>query len=351
MPPFVLIGLAAGLACAALFASATAGGMGGRLLLFFLAPMPAFLAGLGWGPASAAIAAIAAALGVGLLINITAGAMVLLTHGLPTAYLCYLVQLNRPGTAGAAGVPATPIGEPATPVTGGPPASSGQTGVEWYPVGRLVAMSALIAGALALLSLLQLGTDLDEVRKLLRELLDKVFLKQLPGFKDRKIEEPEIKLLTEVALYAFPAAAALSWLGGFLLNLYVAGRITLASGRLARSWPDLGAMTFPRGLGFALAVSLIGTTVLTDYPALIASGFAGALFLAYVVLGLAILHELTRGHAARPFILWGVYLALLILNPWAGVAVALIGILEPLLPWRRRHRAAPPSPGGGPGTG
>lgn len=339
MPPFIIVGLAAGLASAALFASATAGGMGGRLLLFFLAPLPSFLAGLGWGPMAALISAVAAAAGVALLLSVKAGLMVLISHGLPAAYLCYLAQLSRTVSA-----PALPRSDGSGTLTG--PAAAPSSSVEWYPAGRLVATSALIAGALALTSLLQLGTDLDDARKVLKDLLDKVFLRQLPGFKDRKIEEAELNQLAEIALYAFPAAAALSWLASFLLNLYLAGRITLASGRLPRPWPDLPSMTFPRGFGFLLAAALAVASVMTGYPALIASGFAGALFLAYTFLGLAVVHELTRGHAARPIILAGVYIVLLVLNAWAGLFLALVGVLEPVLPWRRRGPGGPAPPAG-----
>lgn len=332
MPQFIIIGLAAGIASAALFASATAGGMGGRLFLFFLAPLPSFLAGLGWGPYAAAISAMAAAAGISLLLSVKAGLLVLLSHGLPAAYLCYLAQLGRAAPVAGRG-PGSAFGQ--TP-------SSQASGTEWYPVGRLIAASALIAGALAVTSLLQLGGDLDQARAVLKDLLDKIFLKQLPGFKDRQIEEAELNQLTELALYAFPAAAAFSWLGSLLLNLYLAGRITHASGRLPRPWPDLPAMTFPRGFSLLLAISLTVAALTTGYPALIASGIAGALFLAYVMMGLAIVHELTRGHAARPFILGGVYFALLFLNAWAALLLALLGAFEPILPWRRGR-------GGGPG--
>lgn len=340
MPQFVIIGLAAGLACAALFASATVGGRGGHLLLFFLAPLPAFLAGLGWGPLAAAISAATATIATGLLLSAKAGLLLLVSHGLPAAYLCYLAQLRRtvatadigPASAGANGAAELP----------GPAASRSPSSTEWYPVGRLVAASTLIAGALAVVTLLQIGGNLDETRAFLKDLLDKVFLKQLPGFKDRKIEEAELNTLADIALYAFPAAAAVSWLASFLLNLYLAGRITQASGRLPRPWPDLPAMAFPRGFGLLLAISLAVVSLSVGYPALVASGFAGALFAAYVCMGLAVVHELTRGHAARPFVLWGVYAALLILNPWAGLLLALVGVFEPILPWRRANVPRPP---------
>lgn len=328
MPPFVLIGLAAGLASAVLFASATAGGITGRFLLFFLAPLPGFLAGLGWGAGAAIVSGLATALGCAFLLSPMGALVVLVSQGLPIALICYLSQLSRPVA------PSAPAG----------PGGSSEPGVEWYPLGRMVAILTLIAGVMAFLTLLMLGNTLDDVRGLLRELIEKVFTQQLPGFKDRKPEEAELKQLTEIALYAFPAASASSWLGGFLLNLYLAGRVTLASGRLARPWPDLAAMVFPRGFRFGLAIAVVVAGVTAGYPALIASGFVGAYLVAYLLLGLAILHYVTRGHAARPFILWGVYLFLFILNTWAGLVLALIGILEPILPWRRSNRPDPSGP-------
>ena len=314
MPHFILIGLAAGLASAVLFASATAGSPAGRLLLFFLAPLPGFLAGLGWGSAAATISAVAAAVGCGVLLGAKSGLVVLLSQGIPVALLCYLAQLSRTRSVDGGTEP--------------PPA-------EWYPVGRMVAMAALMAGFLAFLTMLLLGRDLDGLRALLRDLIEKVFLQQLPGLKERNLGEAEIAALTEVTLYAFPATTAISWLGSLLLNFYLAGRITLASGRLPRPWPDLAAITFPRALGFGLAAAFAVLTFVSGYPALLASGFGGAFLFAYLLMGLAIVHYVTRGAAARPFILWAVYLSLLVLNTWAGLALALLGALEPILPWRR----------------
>lgn len=318
----LLIGLAAGLASAALFASATAGHPVGRLLIFFLAPLPAFLAGLGWGTLAAAVSTVAATAGAAALLGWRSALVVLLSQGLPVTALCHLAQLGRPA-----------------------PLHNGQAGVaavEWYPVGRMIAWSVAMAGIIAFGTMLLLAPDLDSMRKLLRELIEKLFLQQLPGLKDRKLTDEEIAALTEVTLYAFPATTAVSWLGGLLLNFYLSGRITLASGRLPRPWPDLAAITYPRGFGLGLALSLAIVTLSTGYPALLASGFAGAFFLAYLFLGLAIIHYVTRGKPARPLILASTYLTFFLLNTWAGLAIALLAVLEPVLPWRRWKK--PPNP-------
>lgn len=329
----ILIGIAAGFAMSVLVASAGMGSFGGRFLLHFLAPLPAFLAGLGWGPVAALACALSAMLGATLVLSAKMGLVVLLSQGLPVALLCYLAQLNREATVQG------PTGQPVA-------------ATEWYPVGRLVAVAAAVSGALAFASLYVLGQDIDELRKLLRKLIEEVFLKQLPGLKERTLSESEIATLTEMALYAFPAASALSWLGGFLLNFYLAGRITLGSGRLLRPWPDIPAMTFPRGFGMGLALALAGAVGLTGYPALAASGFAGAFFLAFVFMGLAVIHHASRGKAMRPVLLAGLYLGVVILNTWAGLLLALLGILAPLLPLRRSQGPGPgplpPAPRPGP---
>jgi hypothetical protein len=197
-----------------------------------------------------------------------------------------------------------------------------------------------MAAALAFISLMLLGSDLDQLRAMLKDVVEKVFLKQLPGFQDRQLGEKEIAALVELTLYVLPGASALSWLAGFLLNLYLAGRITLASGRLVRPWPDLAATWLPRSVGLGLAAG-VGLTFLSGYPGLIASGFAGAFFCAYVLIGLAVIHFVTRGRPGRSAILWGVYVALILLNTWAAIVLALIALLEPFHRWREKASGRP----------
>jgi hypothetical protein len=320
MPPFLLVGLAAGIASALLFASASAGGLAGRMLLFFLAPLPTYLAGLGWGAVAAGIAAVISALGAATFLGAKTGAVYLLGHGLPAVVLCYLALLNRPVATS---------GDPSEP------------DVEWYPPGRILSAATLMAGALALLTVLLIATDLDTLRQMMREFLDKVILKQMPSLGSGQLGEAELAMLTELMVYALPAGSASLWLSGFLLNIWLAGRITQFSGRLPRPWPDLAAARFPPRFGLGLALAVTASVLLSGYPGLVAWSFVGAYFLAYTLMGLAIVHYATRGLVARPLILWAVYAALLMLNTWAAMPIALLAVLEPVLPWRRPPEGAP----------
>ena len=326
MPYFILIGLAGGFASAVLFMSATGGGAAGRVLLYFLAPLPSFLAGLGWGPASALIAALAASAGIGFVLGGVWPAFVfLVSQGLPVVLLCHLALLNRPVA----------------------PDDGSGTAVEWYPIGRLLAAAAIMAGGLSVMSLLMLGGDLEEVGRILRELIEKVFAQDLAALRNKPLTTEEIDALAQLGLFLLPAASATSWLAGFSLNLWLAGRITQATGRLVRPWPDLAAMTFPPGMLWGLVIALV-FTFLPGYPGLISSGFAGALLFAYMLMGLAIIHYVTRGKPQRPFILWGVYFLLLLFNSWTAAVIALLAIAEPISPLKRWPPSAGPPARRGP---
>ena len=142
---------------------------------------------------------------------------------------------------------------------------------------------------------------------------------------------------------SFAAAVASFWMVVACLNLWLGGLIPHASGRLARPWPNLTELALPRiaPLVFAAAIAL---SFLPGYPGLIASGFGSAMFFAYLLVGLAIIHNLTQASAARPFILFAVYFALVALNPFSGIVVSMIGIAEPISPLRRSFGTGTPGP-------
>jgi hypothetical protein len=316
----LIVGTGLGLVAAVVFASATTGPLVARFLLFFITPLPIALAGLGWGWHTAAIAGLAGTLLVAIGTSVLVALVFALSQVVPMLALTHLALLSRTAPAG---------GE----------------AIEWYPPGRLVIWAAIMSGLLAIASLLLIGGDLEDLRKTLAEFIEKTLQSGLPQLPNATpLSEAEIKSLSEIALGLLPAASAVSWLAMLLFNLWLAGRITLASGQLARPWPDLAAMEYPRGTALAFAAALLAT-MLSGYAGLAASGFAGAFFMAFVLLGLAIVHFITRGAAWRPFALWALYATLIFLNMWIGVAAAILGLSESIFGLRRRY--PPPS---GPST-
>src|SRR3978361_1344740 len=100
MITMLLTGLAAGCASALMFASIISGALI-SLLLFYLAPLPLMVAALGWGPLSATIGGIAAALCLGAIFGLPYCISFVLTVALPAWWLGHLALLRRPVTTGA----------------------------------------------------------------------------------------------------------------------------------------------------------------------------------------------------------------------------------------------------------
>ena len=319
MPISLIIGAGSGLVSAALFTSAaTATSLAG--ILFYLAPLPLCLAGLGWGGMAALLSALTGTVVVAASLGASTAAVFALSIAAPTALLAHLALLSRPA--------ATPNGQ----VVGA---------LEWYPPGRIVGWAALIAGLLAGILVLTVGYDQEAYRDTIREILEHSTLKEL----DRNgtvFTEEAIASLSSVLARALPAAFAVIWLTITLFNLWIAALIVDASGRALRPWPDLRAFELSNALVPIFAAAL-AASFLPGLPGLLATGLAGALLFAYVLQGLAVIHLYSRGLPFRAVLLTAVYLGILLLG-WVALVVAILGLTEPLLGLRQRRQ--PPTSGG-----
>jgi hypothetical protein len=124
-------------------------------------------------------------------------------------------------------------------------------------------------------------------------------------------------------------------------NIWIAARITRASGRFPAPWPDLPrSLRAPRWLAAALFVAL-GLAFVGGLPGLLALSVAGALGMAFAVQGLALVHDVTRGKSYRLPLLIIVYLTLGMLMPWLLIVYALVGLADAALGLRERRRKPP----------
>lgn len=311
-----LIGIAAGLVTAVVFLSATTGPHAMRVLLYLLTPLPLFLAGLSQGWTAALAGGIAGSLAIAAITTPAVGTVFAASEAVPVVVLTYLTMLSRPAS-------------------GPGPDVDTSSGLEWYPIGRVVIWAALLSAAMSLVAMVMLGPDLETLRATVRKLVEewlKLWLQATGAGKD--LTDADKDNLADVGMYVLPGAVALSWMISALLNLWLAGRITLASGLLARPWPDIAAMQYPRFAPLLLAGASFAT-LLTGYPALLASALAGAFYLAYVLMGLAVVHYVTRGQSWRPFALWALYAVLLVFNTGVSLLVALVGLADGFVSIRR----------------
>lgn len=312
MPTNVFIlAIAAGLVSAVVFASATTGAFVLRIVLFLLTPLSLYLTGLGLGPIAAAIAAITATAGVLLIANPVAAEVYAVSTALPAVVCTRLALLNRDVDGDR----------------------------EWYPIGRIAVAAAVFAGAFAMLALILMGGDVETLTKLLHTVVEtfvKTELSQIPGAPE--LGPAEIDEITRSTLFSLPWALGLLAMGTILLNLWLAGRITLASGRLKRPWPDLMGFSMPPGATFTLLVA-IALSFVGGLAGLLAAGVAAPFTLAFALVGLALIHALTRGSPWRTFILTALYLGVLFV-PHIGLLLAIAGLAETV--FRYRSAGKPP---------
>jgi hypothetical protein len=314
----LLVGVGAGIVSAALYASAWTGTVLGIFVLFFLSPMPVSIAGLGWGWGAAAVAAVVGALTVGTTGGLRSGLVYLLALGAPSAVFSYLALLNREDQDGY---------------------------TQWYPVGRIVAWATAFAGLLAAGAILGIATDIESLRASLQQMLDRMLVLDGTGPGGTSMTAEQKAGFAALMTALLPWAMATTWFTVAILNLWAAAHVVMRSGRLARPWPDLSETTLPPGMALAFA-GTVAASLLGDMTGLIASGFASAFVFAFMLVGLGILHRLTRGSVIRPVLLSLVYAGLMFLSPFSSLLVALIGLAEPLL----RGRVPPGQPPAGPQT-
>ena len=313
MMQFGLVGIGAGAAAALLFASVSSGSFL-SIILFYLAPLPVMIAGLGWSHWAALLAALTATLVVAAVFGGVAVLAFIAGIAAPAWLLSYLAMLGRPVPAGAPGA-----------------------GVEWYPPGRLLLWAALLGVLLVLVAIPNFGLDAVSFRSHLSDALSSMLQVATGPSDGHAAAAPAVaraKRLVEFMVAVVPPAAAIAATVTSVINLWLAGRVVKFSGRLARPWPDLSAMTFPPLAAAALAVALAASFI-GGMAGILAGVVTAALVVAYGILGFAVLHAITRGQRSRPFLIGSIYASVLVFG-WPLLMLSLLGLVDTIFNLRAR---------------
>ena len=300
MMQIVLIGIGAGAAAALLFAS-VASGSPLSVPLFYLAPLPILIAAIGWSHWAALIAAVVAAAGLAAVF----GWFVL--HRLPDRHRPAGVVARLSGAAGAPGAAdarrARMVSGRPSGVLGRDPRRADRDRRDADARHRRWTASAPRCAAAS-----SACCDSRPARRQMRRC---------------SLRAPDPSRLLDI-LVAGRAAGR-----GGARHHHQPGQ-SLARrrdredfGRLRRPAADLSAMQFP-----ALRAGAVGARGRRhrSCPASSASSagvFAASLLIAYAMLGFAVLHAITRGIGSRPFMLGGIYVAVVVFGwPVAGDVAA-----------------------------
>ena len=291
-----------------MFYSALRGGTGLGLLLLPLVPLPTLIASLGWG-LSAGVAAMLAGCAViaGIAAPLVACGYALLL-GLPAILVTHVLMLARYDAAGAL--------------------------THWYPAGRVVWTLALYGAALPVLLVALDGGSFDAVTPELMRAF-KLFAVGAPaGSEWHTMSDQRLAELVAIGVQLMPAAISGYWTLLFAINVYLAGRIVRLSGLIERPWPDLHWLTLPALAALVLVAGIVGIWIGGALNVIGTSAF-GALLIAFLLQGLAVIHAMAHARAAT----WAIsatYTALILVNGVAMTLIALLGVAETIFHLRRR---------------
>jgi hypothetical protein len=316
----ILIAIAAGCASALMYASIISGALF-SLVLVYLTPLPLMVAALGWGPASALLGGIVAAIILALSFSLTLGLGYMLMVAGPAYWLGHVSLLAQPaGTA--------------------PSVDGHVDALEWYPIGRVVLWAASIAAMIVIIGLLMIDSSGGDVTTKLRERA----LQTLDAFNPTGAEIKDKERVASFFARALPIVAVGSTTLMYLFNLYLAGRIARTSDRLRRPWPDLHSTQLPPIALVILAAALLLLSFAGGLPALLAQVVGTALLTAYWLVGFAVLHAFTSSSSGRFWWRLAAY-GSIVMFIWPLLLVPVLGLLDALFGLRRRfgNKATPPT--------
>jgi len=310
MKPNIPIALGAGIVATVVFLSATTGPTIARLLLLAAVTLPIALAGYSYNAATGFAAAAAGTLLIVALTTLPAGLAFALTLAFPAAIIVYLTLLHRESTDGES---------------------------EWYPIGRVIVATALMSATIVAAGLLIAGTTSDGLHTAVRASIDTMVKSGFGGLPGGgSLSEADLVRATDIMTQILPGASAAFWMLCILTCQWIAARVALASGQLTRPWPDLAAFSLPVGTPLILSAAIAATLVLEGMPRIIVTGYVGALYAIYVLMGLAIVHYVSRGAFWRGPALSALYVLLIVFNSGASLLLALLALADSFIPIRRK---------------
>ena len=309
MPNWILTGITAGLAAAAMQGTVVSLSLF-TIILFYLSPLPLFVAGFSRGWASALVGAVIMAILLVILTgDLSFALMSLISAGLAPVLASMLSMITR--TASARSLE----GEAQT------------SDRQWYPEGRLVLWLATIAATVTGISLLVMGSDIETFKTLLTTQVTPIidaFEKQMPPGQPPFPRESFISMMVT----ALPLVASSAWLLSTVTSMRLAIVILSRTGRSLRPWALFDKLAFPSNSVIVILGALVAAYFLSGMPKLLALAAVGAYVTAFTLLGLAVIHHMLANNSARPLLLGLLYSGLLLFGWLLAMPLTVLGLID-----------------------
>jgi hypothetical protein len=310
MSKSLTIAVLAGIASGTFFIAPMFGSILGMLLIN-VTHLPLLLVGLGLGTAATSVSVAAG----GVLVGAAAGFGPLVSFavvfGIPVILVTRQTLLSRAIDGSA---------------------------TEWYPPGRVL---SLLAGYGSITFLVVYMTMAGRETGLVGEMeitLSQIFAMMAPQLGDEQRQIAASQWATML-----PAALVSSWLVTLAINSAIAQRILVRMGANRRPSLDLGQIEMPMAFSYAILASGALWLFADGQAGFIGQTLTIIFAMAYLFLGLAVIHHVSRPWPGRSFALTFFYMLLLFLLGLPGFAlVAGLGLADQLIGIRQWFKTAAP---------
>lgn len=305
----LIIAVLAGVTSAVVFVAPMYESVLGMLFINFT-HLPLFLAGFGLGTAAVGIAAVTGTLLVGAAQGLGPLLSFLAAIALPAAIAVRQALLWQTADDGT---------------------------VAWYPTGRLLTLMVCYGAGAFILIFMVMGNGEPGMIESMAAMLDEMFTVMVPHMSaDER--------LMAAGLWApyIPAALVVSWLITLTINAALAQGILNKTGHNVRPSLEYAKTELPIGLAFALVASGGLWYFTSGVSAFFGQTLTIIIALAYLFVGLTVIHKMSHAWPMRRLVLGMFYLMLFFLG-WPGlVLVAAVGLADQLVGLRPRFAGPAP---------
>ncbi|MGB0341835.1 MAG: DUF2232 domain-containing protein [Parvibaculales bacterium] len=276
------------------------------------ASVPIAYIGLCYGLGLAIAAAILTGLLTSVLLSPVLGIVFLLVFLVPSLMLLRQSLLSRPIASDVA-------------------RGDGAPSWDFYPAERLI----LMGGGLAAVGTIAIFASVADTPGGLPEILAQAMYSS-PELADMVHQLYNTRDFTDFQLIA--RLIIITGLAGWPLlllgNLQIGQALAVLSGKNLRPTPDYDRLQLPPRLVFLLAGFGIGTLVFDGTLSTLMAIFLALVTSAYFLLGLAIIHAISRPWNGRGWLLSALYFLIFIMA-WVIIPIALIGLLDTRFDFRQ----------------
>ncbi|MEE2956388.1 MAG: DUF2232 domain-containing protein [Pseudomonadota bacterium] len=288
----VLIALSGGLASAVLYLAFRTNAAG-ALIFTYLTPLPILLIGLSTGIKFGVIAAVLAIITIFLMTGPIATSLYCILVAVPVVIIIRQSLINRPAAV---------LGQ-----------------YEWYPPGLI--LSWLTAYGVLLITAVTIYFSGNEggISGFSKRLL-------IESFSMVMSVNPSVTTPFDRIAAFLPGMLISVWLLILILNATLAQNLVVKIGFSRRPSPLYREIELPQWLTIGLALSILlsfASGIFSDFG----RNTAPLLSLPFFLLGLTVIHTLSRRVSARGLVLVGAYFLLVVVG-WISAIIVLLGVLE-----------------------